>query len=294
MQRVPRDVNSWLNTEDMRNIIKSVTPPFLVQWYHQIASHGQRSAEQDAFMFGAKSWADALNSATEYDHPALIERVRYAIQKVRSGEAVYERDSVLFDSIQYSWPLLAALLKIAAENEGVLNIIDFGGALGSTYYQNRHFLKGLRTIRWNIVEQAAFVDIGKKEFEDEQIKFFYSIDECLLHTQPKPSVILLSGVLQCVERPYEVLKHTIDNNFSYIIVDRLAFSDRAADVMSVQVVPEYMYKASFPSWFFNEAKFLQYLEGKYHLLADFDSYCDPTMWIDGHKLYWKGFIFSKQ
>ena len=59
--------------------------------------------------------------------------------KVKNGEAVYERDSVLFDEIQYSWGLLAGLEKAALEHDGKLCVLDFGGSLGSTYYQNKQF-----------------------------------------------------------------------------------------------------------------------------------------------------------
>lgn len=34
-----------------------------------------------------------------------------ATLKVKRGEAVFERDSVLFDEIQYSWPVTAALIR---------------------------------------------------------------------------------------------------------------------------------------------------------------------------------------
>ena len=45
---------------------------------------------------------------------------------MKNGEAVYERDSVLFDEIQYSWGLLAGLQKAALENDGKLCVLDFG------------------------------------------------------------------------------------------------------------------------------------------------------------------------
>ena len=56
---------------------------------------------------------------------------------------VYERDSVLFDTIRYSWPLLSDLLRAASEDQNHLSVLDFGGSLGSSYYQNRVFLSHL-------------------------------------------------------------------------------------------------------------------------------------------------------
>ena len=70
----------------------------------------------------------------------ILDKVLAATLKVKQGQAVFERDSVLFDEIEYSWPLLAGLMWAAASNGGKLNVLDFGGALGSSYYQNRKFL----------------------------------------------------------------------------------------------------------------------------------------------------------
>ena len=83
----------------------------------------------------------------------------------------------MFDEIQYSWPVLAGLLEAALMNEGRLNVLDFGGALGSSYYQNLKFLEEVKQITWNIIEQEKFVECGKKEFETEELRFFYNIED---------------------------------------------------------------------------------------------------------------------
>jgi putative methyltransferase (TIGR04325 family) len=59
--------------------------------------------------------------------------------KVRCGEAVFGRNSVLFDEIQYSWPVTAALMWAAARNNRNPHIIDFGGSLGNSYFQDKIF-----------------------------------------------------------------------------------------------------------------------------------------------------------
>ena len=44
--------------------------------------------------------------------------------KVKKGEAVYERDSMIFDQIEYSWPVLFGLMWAAAQNSGYLKVLD--------------------------------------------------------------------------------------------------------------------------------------------------------------------------
>ena len=80
---------------------------------------------------------------------------------VVDGRAAYERDSVLFEEVEYVWPLLASLMWVGARHLGSLNVLDFGGSLGSTYFQNRIFLATLPSVRWNIVEQPRHVEVGR-------------------------------------------------------------------------------------------------------------------------------------
>ena len=112
---------------------------------------------------------------------------------------------------------------IAAQHDGSLNIIDFGGSLGSTYYQNRLFLDSLKHLQWNIVEQPSFVQKGQQSFESDSLRFYQSIEECLQSSQKELQVILLSSVLQYLERPYSLLMEIIERKIRYIIVNRTGF-----------------------------------------------------------------------
>src|SRR3954462_15124415 len=108
-----------------------------------------------------KNWQEALSLTKGYDASAILEKVKSAVLKVKNGEAVYERDSVLFDKIEYSWPLLSALLWIALKKINELSVVDFGGSLGSSYFQNKMYLRTLKKLRWNVVEQKNFVEAGQ-------------------------------------------------------------------------------------------------------------------------------------
>lgn len=96
--------------------------------------------------------------------------------KVKNGEAVYKRDSVLLDKIHCSFPVLAGLLATVFANKGNLSVLDFGGSLASSYYQCRGFLSDLKSLRRSIVEQPKFLECGKELFESEELKFYYDID----------------------------------------------------------------------------------------------------------------------
>ena len=239
------------------------------------------------------SWKAANEKCTGYDSDVILEKVKAAVLKVKNGEAVYERDSVLFDSIEYSQPLLDAFLLIAGESDNQLHVVDFGGSLGSSYFQNRSFLSSVKKLEWSIVEQKHFVDCGKKFIEGEQLKFFFTIDEAL--NNQKSNVLFLSSVIQYFEKPYELIEKCLSYNFDYIIVDRTAFLEFDKERITVQIVPESIYKASYPAWFFNEQKIIKAFSGKYELVNGFDSKFDPREKLeDGVWSYRKGFVFKKK
>lgn len=209
--------------------------------------------KNNAFTGNYTSWAEAKKHASGYDADAIFQRVREAALKVKRGEAIFERDSVCFYKEDYRWPALACLLTIAAERGGKLNVLDFGGALGSFYFQHRKFFNRLKSISWLVIEQAHFVECGKNEFQNEELKFYANIDECLANE--KVDVVFLSSVLQYLEKPESMLIELSKTKAEYILIDRTPFIEDSSNRLTVQSVPETIYKASYPAWFFSGNKF---------------------------------------
>jgi putative methyltransferase (TIGR04325 family) len=262
----------------IRSFVNLLTSPLLVNFYHALRS-GQRKVVQeddDQLQYDGlhvagnyTSWHEAMADSTGYDAEIILEKAKDALLKVKNGEAIYERDSILFDEIQYSWPLLSGLMWVAACSEGRLNVLDFGGSLGSTYFQNRAFLVGLREVRWNIVEQARQVEVGKAWFEDDQLKFYPDIEGCLAATQPQ--VMLLCSVLQYLPDPYDRLDQLLNLPCEYLIIDRTPFWDGLTDRLCVQHVPSKIYSASYPSWIFSTERFCSQFTSKWERIAEFDN-----------------------
>src|SRR5687767_4041369 len=61
------------------------------------------------------TWNNALADSSKYEAEKILSNVKEAMLKIKNGEAVYERDGVIFEEIQYSWPLVASLCKVALE-----------------------------------------------------------------------------------------------------------------------------------------------------------------------------------
>ena len=94
--------------------------------------------------------------------------------------------------------------------------------------------------------------------------------------------------MQYIDKPYELLDDVLNEGFDVIVIDRTPFS-KSQETIKLQVVPPSIYEASYPCWFFNESKFLNYLANKnYKLIEQFGA-------LDGEneEYKFKGFIFEK-
>lgn len=274
---------------NLKKLIKSLTPPLI----SSMVSGKKKDTSGSVFSGNYESYEEAAAKSLGYDDESIVEKVKQALLKVKNGTAVYERDSVLFDKIHYSWPLLAILQNIALQNGLSLSLIDFGGSLGSSYYQNIHFLKYLKHIEWKVVEQPIFIEKGRQHFEDDQLKFYPSINDAI--GSGSPSTMLLSGVLQYLPKPYDLIEQILQLELKHLVLDRTAFVRGNSDRITVQEVSESIVPSSYPCTFFNQTKFLQMIQSKYNLVADFDSYAEPGMRLeDGSKVYWKGLYFKKR
>ncbi|HEX4410963.1 MAG TPA: methyltransferase, TIGR04325 family [Xanthobacteraceae bacterium] len=267
----------------IKRLVRAITPPVI------LASFGGRRAQNDGTKFSGpyRSWHEAASNSTGYCSEEVFDKVTASALRVKRGEAAYEIDSLVFDRIHYSWPVLAALLWVIAREDGRLHVCDLGGSLGTSYFQNRKFLSDFSNVRWNIVEQLGFVARGKALIEDERLRFYPTVEACL--DECPCDVALLSGVLQYLEAPYEALDEIIARQFRYIIVDRTPFISAGVDLIAVQHVPPEIYHASCPAWFFSERKFVLMLEKNYQLVEQFDNFASYEVAELQAKM--KGFIF---
>ena len=235
------------------------------------------------------SWAAARAASSGYDRGSILDKVREATLKVKSGEAVYERDSMLFDRIEYSWPILAALMWSAAMSRGRLSVLDFGGSLGSAYFQNRSFLNQLDDFAWGVVEQPHYVEAGREFIADDRLRFFPTIRDCV--DAIAPNTVLLGSVIHYVEAYRSQLAALTAFRPRVIAIDRTIVNDGATDRIYVQDVPPAVYEASYPCYSLSEPSLIGTLDQLgYELVTDFDAGSFPAAEATGSRF--KGYIFS--
>lgn len=266
---------------DFKNLIKNILPPFIVKAINKYRTdYGWKG--------NFSSWDEALEASLGYDDPAIFAKIQESATMVRDGVAVYERDGVLFDEIEYSWPLLCSIFMAAAiaKNNSVV-VLDFGGGLGSSFYQNRKFLAQLDEIKWLVVEQPELARIGKSEFENNGLYFFDNFADAM--RLQKPNILVFASVLQYLKEPYDILSQILMNDIEFVVIDRTIVARKNEDRICIQKVPASIYKASYPCRILSHDKLLHFFEEHgYSLIETYE-----TMGWRTDEFEFNGYVFRK-
>lgn len=272
----------------MKQFVKSLVPPLFLESLKKITKR------KIQWIGDYKNWKEASVQSRGYNPDIYLDKLIKTTKIVRDDESKCERDSVLFDKITYPYPLLSSLFAISSHFQAKsLFICDFGGSLGSVYFQNRKFLRMLPDFTWNILEQDKIIETGKKNFQTSELLFHSNFEEALSHAKPQDTkILILSGVLQYLEYPYQILDSLIKTfNFNGIIIDRTSFSKDKKPHIVLQKVPKKIYDTECPMHLLSKTELLSIVRGGgYQLLVEFDSYCD----YNEKHIDFLGFTFFKE
>ena len=279
MRERERESNKSLNKSiSVRNIIKQCLPPIVLNLLKRFFCK--------KFFVNYSSWELAEQMSEGYHSDNIIEKVRKSAKLVFNGEATYERDSVIFDRIEYSYSLLASLLFVAANSKS-FKVIDFGGGLGTTYQQNHKFISKIKNVcEWRIVEQERFVAIGKSEFTNKILSFYNTIEEA---NKDGVDVVLFAGSICYVKNPYDFMAKAKVIKAPYIIFERTPITNEMKDTFAVQHIPPSIFKASFPIRNFNYNNIVKFFIDEYELIEEW--VCDLQA-VPNTKVM--GFIFKRR
>lgn len=237
---------------------------------------------------GYDSWSEAASYVAGYDCDAIFKKACESALAVKRGEAAYDRDTVLFYEQKANYPLMM-WLTIIAKNDGLDNIIDLGGAMGSTYFQNRQYLEMMGLdLMWYIKEQPHFVEFGKQELETKQLHFIYDWDEVV----NGKNVLICSSVLQFIDNWKEFIQQAIDaTNPTYIIIERTPVGEK--ERIWIEKVSEPIYNASYVQRIIKEEDLCGYFQ-TYQLMDEWKSLVDGDIWTkEGKQAEYKSFVYKK-
>jgi putative methyltransferase (TIGR04325 family) len=234
------------------------------------------------------TWEAALQQARGYDDAQILERIRKAATAVKEGKALFERDGKLFYEPTYDYPLLTFLLKAALENNGKLRVLDFGGSLGSTWFQHREMLQGL-DIQWYVVEQPHYVALGQELFKDDKVlQFHYQVADI---PHKEALFVLASGVLQYIADYQQLIGQLQVLQPQYFFIHRTALYNANKDLITLQYVHTIANDAIFPSWIFDRQRFLAQFTPNYYVLAEGKSLDNIAAKVEGLPRWFQNFCW---
>ena len=239
------------------------------------------------------SWAEAAARSGTYADRAILERVVAASREVRDGRAAFERDGFAFTEPRQNQPFLAAAFRAADAAGGELRVIDFGGALGSLYWQHREAFRGLRHLQWKVVEQEAYVAAGRREFETAALSFWPDLRSAC--DGPRANLAVLSSVVQYVPDPYAVIDAVVRLEPAWLFFDRLPLIAGPTDRLTIEHVPPDVGAETYPAWFLSEERFLKAVGARYRMVDRFRTYLEggSESWdVFGTTVDNQGFLFS--
>lgn len=237
-----------------------------------------------------QDWDSAREECDGYEDEVILNKAICSIGKVLRGEAAWERDTFLFYEKKYNYNICAAILRCALQNnnQGV-RVLDIGGALGSTYFQNRGYLEDVKGLEYVVAEQDKFAEYGHENLEDGALCFIKSREG--FREYGRFDIVLMSASLQYIPQYKEILSEVNSLNPRYIILDRVLIGKR--NRICKETVPEEIYKSSYPVMIFEENEVLNFFGTAYGLVErDISSVPEEAYFTDG-KAESRMFVFRR-
>ena len=234
------------------------------------------------------SWSLAQKRSVGYDSDAIFDKVMKASLEVKKGNACYERDSYLFHTKHYNYPLLSFMLEQYLK-DGYLHILDFGGSLGSMYFQNKSALDKIgKKCIWTVVEQTEMVKFGKKELQDDNLRFEYRMEDV-----QNVNVVLFGSSLQYIENYLDYVFKAIDISPDIILIDKTPMSDESW--YSIEYVHEPIYEASYPLKIMNQMELVNiFKDNGYNLEQEWIPEMREEFRINSKKCIFKSMMFIRK
>lgn len=236
-------------------------------------------------------WETAQVASLGYGDPSILARVLASTKAVLRNEAAFERDGVKFAIHEYSWPVASSLCLAAAIRKGKLDILDFGGSLGSTFFQYKPIHDTFQAVDWRIVEQPIWAATGSAEIQAKGLSFHESLEGALVAF--KPAIAFMGSSLQYLKEPLDALTKIALQTASILVIDRIPLSYGEARI-ALQIVPKSIYAGSYPMHIFFLDDLLATLGTDWELFADYASVGGKQKTTSNFLFEWRGLVFRRK
>ena len=120
-----------------------------------------------------------------------------------------------------------------------------------------------------------FVNYGRKHIPE--VNFYYKALDC---KDKGINCILMSGSITYVDEPYKYLSDLLSIKAKYFIVDRTYFNFEVKDRITLEYVPETIYKAVYPIHLLNINEFAKMMDKHYKQIFYMPQTIDRTPFVE--------------
>jgi putative methyltransferase (TIGR04325 family) len=197
------------------------------------------------------------------------------------------------------------IARIFSQESININVLDFGGACGTHYFETRRFFKNDIKFKWIVVETAEMVKSAKEHtFENEELLFVDNLEKI---TTPI-DLIHSSGALQYIPDYSWFLSKLMKFDAKFMLFNRMMFNrndrtfitiqksrmlDNGPGLTSKKYVEKYINQYIFyPHTTISYKEFNETLQSKYELKWSFDE-STGSYKISNEDIIGKGLFYKK-
>jgi putative methyltransferase (TIGR04325 family) len=225
---------------------------FIIEWFlpPKIKVWVRASLSRFTGFKKVQSWESAVRKSSGYESVSVVEPIVAAARQLQS-----ESQTSFVSNPRYQQIAAGMLFSISQERFSTgepIRVLDVGGAGADYFYQFQKFAPQIN-FDWTVLETPALAEAMSNEFGRNlsNLRWLDSIE----NTDEIYDVVLCSGVLQCVEKPFELLE-TLVKKSKFVIINRIPLVESPEHFFAVQNIITNGKRASYPVHFFGEKAFL--------------------------------------
>ena len=209
------------------------------------------------------SFETAQAHSRGYSDSAILEKVYDATLAALDQKNGYEQDGQFINEPYQPDSLFYIIHDYASIAKKPVRVLDIGGALGTSYFKFRPLIHTNISLRWDVVEQLHFAELGQQTLQREELSFYSSMDDKRLSDEY--DLILINSALQYIASANDIINALMRKNADQILIWKSPISQSEKHRIFRQSVPAYIYEASYPLWVFSLDRLLEQFTPNYQM-----------------------------
>ncbi len=208
----------------------------------------------------AKNWESAVSGSSGYQSPQTI-------NTIEGSDPVVDEDTTKHNFLgsryfQVASAILSGLNLEKLESDTTIRVLDIGGGLGEYFFLLHDNLPNLK-FEWLILETPALCQLAKTKHANSP---GVSWTDALNDSNQTFDIVLLSSVIQYVEKPFDLIE-TAMQKAPLLILNRLPLSTHAHNLVCIQRPGLLETKGSYPVHILSERLFMSYLSARGRIMS---------------------------